>query len=103
MAITIIDYGSKEYQKMVDLRLEVLRKPLGLTFTQADLEPEKNDILIGAFDDEDLMACCILTKTSADTCKLRQMAVIQINLGTVLGHQRRNIERFALLVGPDRV
>jgi N-acetylglutamate synthase-like GNAT family acetyltransferase len=75
MAISIIDYGSKEYQKMVDLRLEVLRKPLGLTFTQADLEPEKNDILIGAFDDEDLMACCILTKTSADTCKLRQMAV----------------------------
>lgn len=75
MPIKIIDYGSKEYQKMVDLRLEVLRKPLGLAFTQADLAPEKNDILIGAFDDEDLMACCVLTKTAADTCKLRQMAV----------------------------
>ena len=75
MPIKIIDYGSKEYQKMVDLRMEILRKPLGLTFTQTDLEPEKNDILIGAFDDEDLVACCILTKTSADTCKLRQMAV----------------------------
>ena len=75
MPIKIIDYGSKEYQKMVDLRLEILRKPLGLTFTQTDLAPEKHDILIGAFDDEDLMACCMLTKTSPDTCKLRQMAV----------------------------
>ena len=27
MALKIIDYGSKEYQQMVDLRNEILRQP----------------------------------------------------------------------------
>lgn len=75
MAIKIIDHGSEDYQKMVDLRMEILRKPLGLNFSDTDLEKEKQDILIGAFEEEELLACCILTKTGEDTCKLRQMAV----------------------------
>jgi predicted GNAT family N-acyltransferase len=60
---------------MVDLRMEILRKPLGLSFTETDLEKEKQDILIGAFEDDELLACCVLTKIGEDTCKLRQMAV----------------------------
>lgn len=75
MPIKVIDHGSEDYQKMVDLRLEILRKPLGLSFTKTDLEKEKQDILIGAFEDDELLACCVLTKIGEDTCKLRQMAV----------------------------
>jgi predicted GNAT family N-acyltransferase len=60
---------------MVDLRMEILRKPLGLSFSKTDLEKEKQDILIGAFEDDELLACCVLTKIGEDTCKLRQMAV----------------------------
>ena len=52
MALKIIDYGSPEYQQMVKLRDAVLRKPLGLTFTQDDLESEKDNILIAAFEEE---------------------------------------------------
>ena len=37
MAIKQIDHGSKEYLKMVQLRLEVLRKPLGLIFSEIEL------------------------------------------------------------------
>jgi predicted GNAT family N-acyltransferase len=48
---------------------------LGLSFTETDLEKEKQDILIGAFEDDELLACCVLTKIGEDTCKLRQMAV----------------------------
>lgn len=55
--------------------MEILRKPLGLSFTEADLEKEKQDILIGAFEDDELLACCVLSKIGEDTCKLRQMAV----------------------------
>jgi N-acetylglutamate synthase-like GNAT family acetyltransferase len=90
MPIKIIDHGSADYQKMVDLRMEILRKPLGLTFSDADLEKEKDDILIGAFEEEDLMACCILTKVAEDTCKLRQMAVRPKIQGTGLGAAMMN-------------
>jgi hypothetical protein len=62
MALKIIDYNSTAYKDMVALRMEILRKPLGLTFSAADLEKEKDDIFLGAFDDEKIMACCVLTK-----------------------------------------
>ena len=75
MPIKIIDYNSIEYQEMISLRMEILRKPLGLTFTPETLENEKDDILIGAFDDEKITACCILTKIDSTIIQLRQMAV----------------------------
>lgn len=90
MPIKIIDHGSEDYQKMVDLRMEILRKPLGLNFMDADLEKEKQDILIGAFEDDELLACCILTKIGEDTCKLRQMAVRNKIQGTGLGAAMMN-------------
>ena len=52
MPLKIIDHGSKEYQQMVDLRKQILRKPLGLDFTEADLANEKDDLLIAAYEDE---------------------------------------------------
>lgn len=60
---------------MISLRMEILRKPLGLTFTPETLENEKDDILIGAFDDEKITACCILSKIDTTIIQLRQMAV----------------------------
>lgn len=90
MPIKMIDHGSEDYQKMIDLRMDILRRPLGLTFTDEDLDKEKDDILIGAFEEEDLMACCILTKIADDTCKLRQMAVHQKIQGTGLGAAMMN-------------
>jgi predicted GNAT family N-acyltransferase len=77
MALKQIDHGSKEYQQMVNLRMEILRKPLGLGFTKEELEKEKEDILIAAFEEEKMLACCMLTKQSdAEKClRLRQMAV----------------------------
>jgi len=60
MALKIIDHGSKEYLQMVNLRNEILRKPLGLTFTKEELEIEKNEILIAAFEEEKMLGCCML-------------------------------------------
>lgn len=75
MALKLIDHGSKEYKQMVDLRFQMLRKPLGLTFTPEELAAEKDDILIGCFEDDKLEACCMLTQTDPKTVRLRQMAV----------------------------
>lgn len=60
---------------MVNLRNEILRKPLGLCFNDEELEREKDDILMGAFEDDRLLGCCLLTPMDAGTVRLRQMAV----------------------------
>jgi predicted GNAT family N-acyltransferase len=75
MALRMIDHGTKEYLQMVNLRNEILRKPLGLGFDKNDLEQEKEDILMGAFEDERLLGCCLMTRMDATTIRLRQMAV----------------------------
>lgn len=75
MALKQIDYGSSEYQRMVQLRMNILRKPLGLTFSKEELAIEKDDILIAAFDEDDILGCCILTQMDERYLKLRQMAV----------------------------
>lgn len=75
MALKQLYHGSKEYDQMVKLRYEIMRKPQGLTFSNEELQNEKNDILIGAFDEDEILGCCILTKIDNDCTRLRQMAV----------------------------
>ncbi len=85
MAIKQIDHGSREYQQMVQLRLEVLRKPLGLNFLETELNKEINDILIAAFDEDKILGCCILTAENGRCIRLRQMAVQKNLQGTGIG------------------
>ena len=75
MPIKEIDHGTKEYSQMINLRHEVLRKPLNLTFHADELDREKNDILIGAFDEDKILGCCLLTQVDNNCIRLRQMAV----------------------------
>lgn len=99
MALKIIEHNSPEYEKMVSLRYEILRKPLGLDFSKEELDKECNDILIGAFDDDRILACCMLTASSPDTCRLRQMAVHNSLQGKGIGATMMN---FAENVARDR-
>lgn len=71
----IIEYGSCDYQEMVKLRDRILRQPLGLTFSPEYLQQEINDVLIGCFDNDRILGCCILTPVDDTTVQLRQMAV----------------------------
>ncbi len=75
MPIKQIDHGTKEYKQMIDLRHELLRKPLNLTFEKDELDKEENDILIGAFEEEKMLGCCLLTRMDKECVRLRQMAV----------------------------
>ena len=97
MPLQIIDHGSLQHQKMVELRYQMLRKPLGLSYSKEEIEAEKNDLLIGFFDDEKLEGCCILTKTSPKNVKLRQMAVLSglqgKGIGRVLMTYAENVAR----------
>lgn len=97
MALKLIDHGSPEYLNMVKLRDEVLRRPLGLHFSPEELENEKDDILIGAFEDDTMLGCCLLTRVDDQTVRLRQMAVRNekqgMGIGRVLMQFAENIAR----------
>ena len=99
MALKQIDHGTKEYQQMVKLRNEILRQPLGLSFTPDELAKEKEDILIGAFDDDEMLACCMLTKAENNCLRLRQMAVQNNLQGKGIGASMMN---FAELISRDK-
>ncbi len=85
---------------MVQLRYELLRKPLGLEFTEEELENEKNDVLLGAFEDSKILACCVLTSEDPETIRLRQMAVKKNQQGKGIGYSIMNFaERIATDMG----
>ena len=70
-----IPYKSFYYRKAIELRDRILRKPLHLTFSESDLEKEKDEIGIGLFYKKELIAILQLKPVEDNTIKLRQMAV----------------------------
>ncbi len=99
MALKIIDHGSAEYLQMVKLRDDVLRKPLGLSFTQQELEDEKDNMLIAAFEDDRILGCCMLLEEQPGIIRLRQMAVLNDLQGKGIG---RALMNFAENIARDR-
>ena len=99
MALKIIDHGTKEYRQMVKLRDDMLRKPLGLFFTPEELEEEKDNLLIGAFEDDAMLGCCMLVEEDPATVRLRQMAVLNDLQGKGIG---RALMQFAENLARDR-
>lgn len=85
MALKIIDYGTEEYQQMLKLRDAVLRKPLGLEFSPEELEKEKSNLLIAAYEDKQMLGCCMLVEEDPETVRLRQMAVVNDLQGKGIG------------------
>ena len=99
MALKIIDHGSHEYRQMVKLRDDILRKPLGLSFTPEELELEHGNMFIAAFEEDDLLGCCMLVEKDTTTVKLRQMAVLNNLQGKGIG---RALMSFAENLARDR-
>src|SRR6476619_3265733 len=99
MALKIIDHGSAEYEQMVKLRDDILRKPLGLTFTREELEREKNNLHIVAYEDERMLGCCMLLEEDPETVRLRQMAVMNDLQGKGIG---KALMQFAENLARDR-
>jgi ribosomal protein S18 acetylase RimI-like enzyme len=99
MALKIIDHGTPEYQQMIKLRDDILRKPLGLGFNVQELDEEKENMLIGAFDDDQMLGCCMLVEENPTTVRLRQMAVSNDLQGKGIGKALMN---FAENIARDR-
>ena len=99
MEFLLIEHGSKQYQQMVSLRTDILRKPLGLVYSETQLKSEKSDLLIGAFENNQIIGCCILTPIENNQIQLRQMAVEKNSQSKGIGAQ---IIRFAENISHQR-
>ena len=99
MALKIIDWGSDDYDKVLKLREEVLRKPLGLHFSDEELQKEKANMHMGAYEDDRMLGCCMLVQEDDETVRLRQMAVVNDVQGKGIG---RALMQFAENLARDR-
>ncbi len=99
MPIKVIDHNSAAYYDVVALRYELLRKPLGLIFTEEELAGEHQNIHIAAYEDDELLGTCMLTPDKEGCIQLRQMAVLAGLQGKGIG---RSIIRFAENISRDQ-
>ena len=74
-----IFHRSADYENAVAMRDRILRAPLGLSFSEAELDAESADWHLGGFDPAsgELVACLVLTPLTGRVVKMRQVAVVE--------------------------
>ncbi|KAF0700579.1 Aste57867_8915 [Aphanomyces stellatus] len=85
MQVRNINFGSCEYDAAVQLRDEVLRKPLGLTLNPADLAKEHSDLHVGVFSIANELVAYALLRPTASVAWMKQVAVNPAVQGQGLG------------------
>lgn len=92
MQLRTIVYQSPDYAKMIALRMDILRRPLGLSFRPEQLAAEIDDVFIIALSGDETIGCCVLTARNMHQVQLRQMAVHENWQGKGVG---RSLVEFA--------
>ena len=88
MTILNIEFATPEYDETVQLRDKILRKPLGLQFSEEQLAEEFADFHLAAYtNDWILRGCLVLTPKGDKTLKMRQVAVDNAVQKTGVGRQ----------------
>ena len=64
MQFTEIQWQSELYDQEIELRLELLRAPLGLTFSAEQLQAESGELHFGILDQGRLVACVVIVPLS---------------------------------------
>lgn len=82
-----IQYGTAEYEEEVRLRDEILRKPIGFTFTKEFLEMDRGDVHFAAFQASEMVGCLLLHPKSETELKMRQVAVATAGQGKGVGRK----------------
>ncbi|MFT3752346.1 MAG: hypothetical protein QM800_05545 [Paludibacter sp.] len=88
-----LNYFSDDYRKELLLRDEVLRKPLGMSLYNDNLEKDKDDTHVGAFMGEQLVGVLILTRLSDTDVKMRQVAVAEAMQSQKVGSKNGSLCR----------
>ena len=71
----IVPHWSNEYRQAIYLRYKLLRQPLGLKYTKAQMEDETDQIhIIGRINDQ-IVACLCLVPLENKVYKMRQVCI----------------------------
>jgi predicted GNAT family N-acyltransferase len=96
-SIEIFTAASPLYTQALQLRYEILRKPLGINFTIEELQNDKQDIHFALLENNELLACLTLTKCKNEKMKMRQVATKASERGKGLGTKLANeAEQYAI-------
>ncbi|MGB0885617.1 MAG: GNAT family N-acetyltransferase [Chitinophagales bacterium] len=87
MKINVIKYKSNAYYEVLELRKEILRKPLGLKFSKEDLALEFDQIHIAYFKENEIVAGLILVPSENGKIKMRQVCVATKMQGKEIGKE----------------
>ena len=88
MSITfkLVAHGDDDYVACVKLREDILRIPLGLTFTEEEMAAENGQIHVAGIDvDGVVCATCALVPKDGETLKMQRVAVAEGRQGQGLG------------------
>ncbi len=77
MKLIEIEFGSDLYQEMLLLRDEMLRKPIGLKHSEADLQKEPAYRHFGIVQENRMIACLMVVPHTDELVQVRQMAVLE--------------------------
>ena len=80
-----IDHLSPAYALSVALRHDTLRKPLGLEFTETQLDSEANSLHLTAWEGDVLVGTLLLTPLDDGSIQMRQVAVDDRKQGLGIG------------------
>lgn len=80
-----IQFGTADYEAEIELRNEVLRKPLGLDLKAENLDHEKLEFHFGAFENQKLIGVLVLKPLPDGEVKMRQVAVAVDRQGKNVG------------------
>lgn len=73
--IALVAHGTPEYDALVALRHDVLRRPLGLAFTPEQIAAEDGSYHLGCYSEETLVGCLVLLPLPGGRVQMRQVAV----------------------------
>jgi predicted GNAT family N-acyltransferase len=85
LQLKVVPHGSAAYALTIALRDRVLRHPLGLYFTPEQLEQEKEEFHLSAWQGNQLLACLVLKPVDMYMVKMRQVAVAEHLQGQGIG------------------
>lgn len=83
--VSEVEHGSPLYRECIALRLAVLRTPLGLSFTEEELQRESASLHLACHDGKDLVGCLVLVPLPDGEIKMRQVAVAPAAQGRGIG------------------
>lgn len=83
-----VEFGTPEYDETVALRDRILRKPLGIEFSEEQIAQEYDSMHLALYGVEgDLLACLVMTPKGEGRWKMRQVAVEELWQGKGIGKQ----------------